>query len=198
MYPMNKTSNEQSEFREFLYGLIDDISDLIIREHQALNDELNQISLLVRDSAQTIDESFNELKDDIAKQSENVQLASKKLAELETEQKLIQLEHIAKITEEITDKINKNVFTVVRCLQFEDIVQQLVGHSRRRVEKMETLLSRTTKNIEALKINNSGDKESILEALDEIQEDIICVKEELEKENPVRQHSIEAGKVDLF
>lgn len=195
---MSKSTKEQIEFRELVYWLTDEISDLIVREHQALDNELNQISTIIKDAAETIEAGFNDVNNQSARQSELLQSASENSTGIENQQITKYQEEVKNITNEITGEINKNVVAIVRSLQFEDIVQQLVGHSRRRVKKMEILLSRTKKNLAKLNAENSDDSRLILAALDEIREDIICVQEELEQDNPVKQESMEEGNVDIF
>ncbi len=195
---MSKSTKEQTEFREFVYWLTDQIGDLIVREHQALDKELNQISTIIKDAAETIEAGFNDVNNQSARQSELLQSASENSTGIENQQITKYQEEVKNITNEITGEINKNVVAIVRSLQFEDIVQQLVGHSRRRVKKMEILLSRTKKNLAKLNAENSDDSRLILAALDEIREDILCVQEELEQDNPVKQESMEEGNVDIF
>ena len=94
-----------------------------------------------------------------------------------------------------TVEIGSYVGQAVRALQFEDIIQQLISHSRRRAEEIEKMFTALQ-----ARINNMQDYESreLVQVLEACHKEIASVKEALTFANPVKQQSLEQGDVTLF
>lgn len=195
---MSKDINNISEFRELILNLADDITHLIVREHHVLNNEFLQISSIIEDASKTIQESFNDLIEQSERQSKMLKVVGDTSSESGNQQLSRYQEQVEKINREITGEINKNAMKVVRSIQFEDIVQQLIGHSSSRVIKMEALFSELTKEIGKLKAEDTNDLTTISTVLGRMRDDILSVKKELERGNPVKQKSMDKGEIDFF
>jgi len=190
---MDKGNTGSSDLREAVYGLAEDLNRLVSRENQILQGELGQISTLVGDAIKTLVESFNNLNGQVAEQENLVQFIVAEILHSNEQE----LEQVGRILE-LSQQINQNVTSATRLLQFDDIVQQLVTHSHRRTKQMEKLFAGLTKKLSELKAVEPQDSTQIAKYLEAMQEEINCFRVALEKTNPVKQTSMDAGKAVLF
>ena len=190
---MGKEIIGSSELREAVYGLAEDLNQLVSREHQILQDELGQVSTLVDDAIKTLVESFNSLNRKLVEQENFVQLIVAEVLDPNDQE----IEQLCRISE-LSQQINRDVASATRSLQFDDIVQQLVTHSHHRTEKMEELFAGLFEKLSKLKIAEPQDAILVAKYLEAMQEDITHCRVALGKTNPVKQTSMGAGKTDLF
>ena len=190
---MGKEIIGSSELREAIYGLAEDLNQLVSREHQILQDELGQVSTLVGDAIKTLVDSFNSLNDQSAEQVRLVQLIVSEVLD-SNDQEIEQLSRIS----ELSQQINRDVASATRSLQFDDIVQQLVTHSHHRTEKMEELFDGLFEKLSELKVAEPQDAILVAKYLEAMQEEITHCRVTLGKTNPVKQTSMGAGKAELF
>lgn len=185
---MSIKPEESSETRALLYGLENKLHGLIMREHAEIRDELSQMGSVVSDAIKTLMQSLNGLNTQLQKQGKIVQeMASATDAE-ENEKQHQDYQALGQM-------VNQNITVVVRSLQFEDIVQQLIGHCRARSEGLEQLVDQLSQDVNILKNASQGDSIQVLSAM---QLKIAEVGKKLEKENPVKQTSMGAGGIELF
>ena len=97
-----------------------------------------------------------------------------------------------------TNEISSHVAQAVRALQFEDILQQMIGYSRQRTSQIENVFTLIHRQIEDLKTISREDKDRILEVLRICQKEIAEVQQVLNVTNPVKQDSLKGGDVELF
>ena len=84
---------------------------------------------------------------------------------------------------------------IVTSLQFDDIVQQLTKHAQSRTRHLQTMFKNIATNLEKLDCKfNSAFNSRILA----LKHDVNNLKNELQKENPVKQSSLTTGKTELF
>jgi len=190
---MDKGNIESSDLREAVYGLAEDLNQLVSREHQILQGELGQVSTLVSDAIKTLVESFNNLNGQVAEQENLVQFIVAEILDSNDQD----VEQVGRISE-LSQQINQNVASATRSLQFDDIVQQLVTHSRRRTRQMEQLFAVLTNKLSEMKVVEPQDLTQIAENIEAMQEEINRFRVALEKTNPVKQTSMGAGKAELF
>ena len=190
MIMANKPTKKLSEPRTLLHKLANDLNRVVIKEHQILQHELKQISTLIKDAIKTLEDSFNCISD---QSSEQLQLV-KSIVEITTINNSDDLPRLS----ELTNGITKNVANAVRSLQFEDIVQQLTVHSHSRVEQMALLLSRLGNSLDKLNTIDSEKIDLMTQTIMEMQDDLQNFCNAVEKENPVKQHSMREGKIELF
>ena len=190
---MSKEIIGSSELREAVYGLADDLNQLVSREHQILQDELGQVSTLVGDAIKILVESFNSLNRQVAEQENLVQLIVAEVLDSNDQE----VERLGRISA-LSKQIKQNVVTATRSLQFDDIVQQLVIHSHHRTEKMEDLFDGLFEKLSELKVAESQDAILVAKYLEAMQEEITHCRVTLGKANPVKQTSMGAGKAELF
>jgi ABC-type transporter Mla subunit MlaD len=176
-----------AEIQALLYELEEGLYDLIKREHYEIRDELTQMGSVVNDAIKTLVKSLNSLSVQLKEQNELVEniAATDDGAGTEMQQDYRALSRM----------IDQNISAVVRSLQFEDIVQQLVSHCRTRSDGLEQLFERLNQDVSKLKNTSHDESGQILSAM---QVDVAKVRKQLEKENPVKQTSMGAGGIELF
>ncbi len=195
---MEKDKTESSDLTEAINNLADDLNSLVSQEHQILQGELSQVSMLVGDAIRTLVQSFNSLNDQVAEQADIVQGIVAQVTDPQgSDSGDRQVEQLARISE-LNQQINRNVASATRSLQFDDIVQQLVAHSRNRSEQMEQLFVGLYEKLSELKVAEPGDAKQAAKYIDAMQEEVSRIRLGLEKANPVRQTTMRAGKAELF
>lgn len=175
--------SEQSGTQVLLFELAESLSSLVIREHQILQDELNQVGDLVGDAVQEMGDSFYEINTCITEQESLIK-------SLDNSSKKNQLE-------DLTSQINSHTSTLKRALQFDDIVQQLAGHASERIGQMQQLFNMLDHDVNKL-TSVYTDNDQTQTQLKIMLENISKYRQLLEKENPVKQGSMTAGGIELF
>ena len=165
--------------------LADDLNHLVIREHQLLQSELDQTGALVKDAVTTLRDNFVSLTQHAAEQ---VEILNQTLENTD----------LQKRTVELKQKINTSTMTAVQSLQFEDIIQQLTGHARNRAVQMEQLFENMAQKLAEMRINDVQEADQLIQTIVTMQKEVASFREALEKENPVKQDSMQAGKIELF
>lgn len=97
---------------------------------------------------------------------------------------------------EISGKVGQVVGTAITSLQFQDMVNQLLQHSLRRLDSMRSVWSRL-QDLAEMELPAGGASEEI----EAIRRDIDAIFERAHQEsacNPVRQESLKSGDVELF
>ena len=183
---MSIKQNESAEIQSLLYKLEGELHVLFKREHAEIRDELSQMGSVVSDAIKTLVQSLNSLSSQINEQDELVLKMAVLAGSIETESQQYQ---------ELSKMVRQNIIAVVRSLQFEDIVQQLVSHCRSRSDGLEQLIDRLNQNFNILKNTTQGEAEQVLLVM---KADVAKVRMDLEKENPVKQTSMGVGKIELF
>lgn len=185
----NININRISTLHESLYELIDELSSLIIREHQILQGEMSQVRVLVSDAVKNLDRNFRSLNACSSEQAAIVnELVGTGRVDEEQQKKL----------SVISGQINSHTSTTIRALQFDDIVQQLAGHTCDRIARMQELFVELEKKIIKIKYLEVHDKKGIQGYIRMMRDEVGHFRTKLEKENPVKQISMDAGKIELF
>ena len=102
-----------------------------------------------------------------------------------------------KVTD-ISKEIGSHTSSTIRTLQFDDIVQQLAGHTCERIARMQELFAELDGKLTEIKQMDAEDDVAIQQRILEMYKEVGRFRAKLEKENPVRQRSMEAGKIELF
>jgi len=186
---MNDTTNK-AEVSAMLANLADDIINLMLREHQSIHTELEDVSKLIGDASKSLTASFDELNTITA--NHNL-LLTEKLQETNTEDKTL-----LEASNNIDKKIKKNQLNIVTALQFDDIVQQLTKHSQSRTSHIQLMFKKLAASLEELKKLDYEYNPAFNSRILELKQDIQKLRTELEKESPVKQSSLTTGKTELF
>jgi len=187
---MDDSSTTNEEISAMLSGLADDLVNLMIREHQYIQEELENVRQLIHDATGSLTAGFDEINILAIEQNTMISLASQ-LNITDNEALLEQCKRVDK-------KHRDNRARIVTALQFDDIVQQLTKHAQNRARHIQEMF----KNLDdALKeLNNLDHKNDLafISRVKEIKRDVKKLGKELEKENPVKQSSLTIGKTELF
>jgi len=172
-----------------LHKLADELSQLIVREHQILQGEMCQVRILVSDAVKNLDSNFRSLSARASEQSAILdQVVETGRVEKEQQQKL----------STISDEIKSHTSTTIRALQFDDIVQQLAGHTCDRIARMQELFAELEDKLTNIRKLEAMDGDGIQNYVEKMRDEVGCFRARLEKENPVRQNSMSEGKIELF
>jgi len=187
---VNSGNSQSQVLRQTIDKVADSISQLVIQEQQAMNDDFTRMSGILQEAAENLRDCFNEMSHQRAKQSaqphaknnENNQPAKNNIQALTS----------------ATSEINSHAGKAIRSLQFEDIMQQMINHSRRRAEEIEKLFVALTNHISGLNSDETLGTDQIIDILENCLTDINEVEQALDLKNPVRQQSLAQGDVELF
>lgn len=184
----NKIS-ELSELQENLHDLADDLSHLIVREHQILHGEMCQVRVLVSDAVKSLDSNFRSLNACASEQSTILdQVVGTGRVDGDQQKKLT----------EISNEINSHTSTTIRVLQFDDIVQQLAGHTCDRIARMQELFAELESKLANIKKLDASDVAGTQQYIKSMRDEVGVFRARLEKENPVKQNSMSEGRIELF
>ena len=187
------TKPEKSKSRTLLHDIAATLNGLVVREHQILQDELKQLSTLIKDAIGTLDRSFKQINDNASAQTKLASSITDKFREIDQSIPR-EIDELSKISEQI----DKNVAAAIRSLQFEDIIQQLAAHSSNRAGQIEQLFKKLGENLAILKTIDENDMVQIEQVIQAMQSDMEDFRRAVEKDNPVKQASMGEGKIELF
>ena len=179
---MDIPDNQTQTLRQSLNAIANDVSQLVIREQQVMNGEFTRMAAILQEAAKNLHECFGGMSKQLAAQSEQLRMNGAVCSQ----------DHIA------YEDIETLSSRAVRSLQFEDIIQQMINHSRRRVEEIERLFMVLLTHINEMDGKHGKNSEEVLDTLKDCLEDIAVVKRSLGLENPVKYPSLNQGKIELF
>ena len=185
-------NQEIHELQNTLHNLSEDLSRLVITEQRALGGDLARMSNLLKEAAHNLRDCFSAMSNQLTEQS--AQLRRRQSRSVDGNPANKDIESLLSSTNEISS----HVATAVRALQFEDILQQMIGHSRKRISQIENVFTLVQKQIEGLKDIKQEDKDRILSVLRTCQDEIAEVQQVLNVTSPVKQESLKSGDVELF
>ena len=186
------SKSDKLKLNDSLHELSCDISQLVIREQQLLNEELLRMSSLLKEASTNLRQCFTVMGQQLDRQTSLLK---------QTEQG-IQVERRKDSNKEnillATTEIGSYIGQAIRALQFEDIIQQLIDHSRRRAAEIEKLFAVLQGRIYDMRDHDARDLEKVLAVLGRCHQEMATVKEALTVANPVKQQSLKKGDVTLF
>ncbi len=229
MHIINDTT-EQMESVVKLLGDVKGISDqtnllaLNAAIEAARAGEAGRGFAVVADEVRTLSQNSNkfsdEIRDVVAKASENIQLAQetmqkiaskdmsmamkskedvKKMITKVNEQNAMVAGHLGRVGQ-ATDQINESVGKAIRSLQFEDMLRQIVEHSGKHVEKLRVVID--TIQTEIKSSSNAADWKGAgrLAKFQAVRDDLISFisHDDYRPNKAVEQASMAEGKIDLF
>jgi len=166
---MESSDIQTQALRQSLNAIADDICQIVIREQQVMYDDFTRMAAILKEASKNLRECFGEMNNHLARQSQAP-----------------------------SDDIDTLSSMVVRSLQFEDIMQQMIIHSRRRAEEIERLFVLLTMHMKELDKRNTENPEEILKMLSKCVTDIDVVKRALSLESPVKHMNLNQGDIELF
>ncbi|GEM_PF-3478563 len=182
--------SKQSAF-DAVHDLVLRVNEFIREEQDLLDGELSRMSRLVQEAVASLHKSFNAMSDKIVRQSEELQSRAAGDAGTGVGREMKSL--LAS-----THQISSIVVQAVISLQFEDIVQQLILHSRQRITEMQRLMQALQARMDGLPSACAGDGRGLLEVVAACREEIEKTRQALMLSHPAKQESLNKGDVTLF
>jgi len=184
--------NDNSELKvvDALKTLSKTASDLLVEEQELLDSELLRMSKLLHEAIVNLSECFSVMSNQITAQAAQIRSQG--------------LSGGASVSQDITNLLSSTqqmsafVSRAVIALQFEDILQQLIRHSRQRVDETENLLRCIQSNIDMLNPGDITDANAILNILQACQAEVDRTRQALNLSNPAKQESMNKGNVTIF
>lgn len=187
---MNNTNTTKEDISSLLSELADDLTYLMIREHQYIHDELEHVRNLVGDATRSLTSSFDEMNILAIEQTTMVTLALQ-LNNANNKELLEQCKRSEK-------HYRANQVKIVTALQFDDIVQQLTKHAQNRAKSIQEMFKRLDGALKEFKnLDHKDDPEFVHKVL-QLKRDVAKFRTELDRENPVKQSSLSIGRTELF
>jgi len=181
--------NNDNGLLHSIHNLSDDVSAIVVREQQVMDAELLRMSSLIQEAASNLRQCFSSMSEQITLQSAQLCLRSAEAQDLDKDTQCLL---------STTNNISEHVGTAVRALQFEDIIQQLISHSRSRANEMEKMFVSIHSQIDKLYNSENQAMEEIIVSLKTCQDEINAIREALQLNNPVKQQTLDKGDVELF
>ena len=189
---MEPANSPSEALRQTLDKVADDVSQLVIQEQQAMNRDFIRMSAIVQEAAENLRECFVEMSEQLLiKQSVQLRVKNNANNNLPADDNM---QALLSTTHEISSHISK----AIRSLQFEDIMQQMLSHSRWRAEEIEKLFVALTDRISGLRSDKTLSPGQIIEILENCLTDIHAVEQALDLKSPVKQRSLAQGDVEIF
>ena len=188
--PMNNTNTIKNNISLLLSELAEDLTCLMIREHQYIYEELEHVRNLVRDATRSLTSSFDEMNILAIEQTTMVTLALQ-LNNANNKELLEQCKRSEK-------HYRANQVKIVTALQFDDIVQQLTKHAQNRAMSIREMFKRLDGALKEFKHLDQKDDPEFISKILQLKQDVAKFRTELEKENPVKQSSLSIGRTELF
>jgi hypothetical protein len=167
------------------------VNDFVREEQDLLDEELARMSKLVQEAVANLHDSFNAMGDRIVEQSAELRTRSARTAGTEVSKKMNALLSS-------TQQINSMVVRAVISLQFEDIVQQLILHSRQRIAEIQRLMLALRAYVDKMAPAHAGDPQWLLDMVGACHEEVSKTKKALTLSHPAKQESLDKGDVTLF
>ena len=179
---MSIPEEQKEALRKSLNAIADDVCQLVIREHQVMNDDFSRMAAILQEASRNLHECFGGMCSQLATRPEQPGYQGP-----------------VSVKDQLSAKeVDMLLSRVIRTLQFEDILQQMISHSRKRVEGIERLFVVLTTHINELNRRDGENYGKILETLNDCITDIDLVKHALGLENPVKYPSLDQGEIELF
>ncbi|MDP6977637.1 MAG: methyl-accepting chemotaxis protein [Myxococcota bacterium] len=176
------------------FGVVaDEVKGLAAESHE-FNDQINR---LVREAKDTIEGTRSRISE-LAEQDMTSAIESKSKVEgmySKVEQMNAELERQIELVSRQTEQVNASVGAAVRCLQFEDIVTQVMDHTNAILGQSMEFNRRISELLVAVSMN-SIDAATLRCELREASEEFKSNLQSINK--PVNQEDMGAGEVELF
>ncbi len=180
----NSTEDRSIELLEPIREYMQLAIELMLEESQAALAELLRMENILGDAAAQLRDSFTGMDE----------LISRELNGLPGEGDPVILDER---TQSLKLRLAGQYRDSIMALQFEDIVMQMIGHSKSRGHGIDKILTDVRQNLAALS-SGEWDREDLLRAIAASRRDIEKFRSERGANNPVNQGSLQSGDIELF
>ncbi len=176
-------------FSAELRGLASAAQSLLIAEHRVLDRDLERLDRLVGEAAENLSDCFRTMSDKLAGQAALLRTQGGGGADAAPTDDI-------QVLLNTTNQVNASVVKAVIALQFEDIVKQLIGHLRQRVNETEKMMLAMQTHLAGQQ--HVRDPGEMIDAVRACREEVERARDALAAANPARQESMQGGEVTLF
>ena len=176
---------------------------VVADEVRKLSSRSDQFSRQIRINVQTVHTSILEAEKSISQMASldmNFALTAKDKIDLTLNHVKTMNKNMVQVIEDqntISNEVDQVVGRAVTSLQFQDMVSQLIQHSRTRISNMESAWERLGEWASQAQQDSPDSPERISQMSLEIN-DIFDEAERLSERSPVSQNKLESGDIDLF
>jgi hypothetical protein len=183
---VNSADNHSKELLEPISEYMQLTIELMQEESEAVLAELMRMENILGDAATQLRDSFTGMDNIISRELESLPPVADTVSSSKDEP-------AQSVREQLADQYRNSIMA----LQFEDIVIQMIGHSRSRARELDKILADIRDNLANL---NSGDTdaESLIRSITASRQEIEKFRGERLSNNPVNQGSLDSGDIELF
>jgi len=178
-----------NQFAAEIRGLASAAQALLIAEHRVLDRDLERLDRLVGEAAENLSDCFRAMSDKLAGQAALLRTQGGGNDDAAASGDIQTLLNT-------TNQVNASVVKAVIALQFEDIVKQLIGHLRQRINETEKMMLAMQTHIAGQQ--QVRDPGAMVAAVRACREEVERARNALAASNPARQESMQGGEVTLF
>jgi DNA repair exonuclease SbcCD ATPase subunit len=162
-------------------------TDLVQKEQAAALSELTRMEDILHEASEELRGSFTEID----------KLFAQDLTQQPRSNSLVKLGEEDNNTDSIKSKLSKQYRRSITALQFEDIVKQIIGHSKTRGRGIDEILKNISSRAHQLDTSRV-DLDQLQQAIEDTRSDIRKFQEKMAATNPVIQTSLDSGDIELF
>jgi len=185
---VDKGDTQSEDLLEQIKEYMQLTTDLVLEEQEAALSELKRMENILNEAAKQLRDSFTEIDN----------LIGEGLSGLLRDGAMAQsgLDHDRPV-QSIKSRLSDQYRSSITALQFEDIVKQIIGHSRTRGQGIDEILRNIKERIESLNLTEWNEK-ALKQAINGSRKDIEVFREKMAATNPVAQESLKTGEIELF
>ncbi len=184
---MNTDSTKMNELLANIHEYMQLTTDLVLKEQEAALSELTRMEEILHEAAEELRGSFTEIDKVVAQDLTRHPLSNSPL----------KLDEDNKPVESIESKLSKQYRRSITALQFEDIVKQIIGHSKTRGKGIAEILKNISTRAHQMDSSHLNIEE-LQRIIEHTRNDIKRFQEKMAATNPVVQKSLETGDIELF
>jgi len=160
-----------------LTRLAHDIIELVLIEHRNIDQQLDDVSQLTADACNTLVPAF-----------ERISQCCDQLLDVNSPTD----------RQNCRNDIRHHQQQVITALQFDDIVQQLAKHTQARTRLLLAILEQLLAGFTEIENSDYQYTEMLDASVESLKREIEGLRQELAKERPVKQRSLNTGNTELF
>jgi uncharacterized protein involved in exopolysaccharide biosynthesis len=162
-------------------------TDLVLEEQEAALSELTRVEDILHEAAEELRGSFTEID----------KLVAQDLAQHPQSDSPVKLGEENNNAGSIESKLSEQYRRSITALQFEDIVKQIIGHSRIRGRGIDEILKNISTRAHQMDTSRVN-LEQLQRVIEDTRSDIKRFQEKMAATNPVAQKSMDTGDIELF
>jgi hypothetical protein len=185
---VDKGDKQSEELLEQIKEYMQLTTDLVLEEQEAALAELQRMENILNEAATQLRDSFTEI-DNLIGEGLSGLLRDGAMAQAGSDNH--------RPVQSIKSRLSDQYRSSITALQFEDIVKQIIGHSRTRGQGIDEILRNIKARIESLNLSEWSE-DALEQAISGSRKDIEVFRDKMAATNPVAQQSLKTGEIELF